>query len=131
MQARLLVLVALSVCAVVSAVTQTPPTRFQRLSCNTTKVLSCPDSLFHAACGRERVEFSMWGAIDALRVFGISHMLLQGRLDIDLAPDWSPHGVQRVMDMASSGFFQDIAFFRAVPGFLVQVCVHARAYLPV
>ncbi len=73
----------------------------------------------------------MWGAIDALRVFGISHVPLQGRLDIDLAPDWSPHGVQRVMDMASSGFFQDIAFFRAVPGFLVQVCVHARAYLPV
>lgn len=80
MQARILVFAALSLCVVVAAVTPTPPTRFQRLSCNTTK----------------------------------------GRLDIDLAPQWSPYGVQRVIDMAASGFFNDIAFFRAVPGFLVQ-----------
>lgn len=66
--------------AVACGETPTPPTRFQRLSCNTTK----------------------------------------GRLDIDLAPDWSPQGVQRVVDMAASGFFKDIAFFRAVRGFLVQ-----------
>lgn len=57
-----------------------PPTRWQRLTCNTTK----------------------------------------GHLDIDLALDWSPYGVQRVRDMAKAGFFKDVAFFRAVKGFVTQ-----------
>ena len=45
-------------------------------------------------------------------------------MDIDLALDWSPNGVRRVLDLVYAGFFKDIAFFRAVPGFIVQFGLH-------
>lgn len=77
---RLVVVLLLAAVCHVCVGLNLAPSRFQRLTCNTTK----------------------------------------GKLDIDLALDWSPVGVQRVRDMARAGFFKDVAFFRAVQGFITQ-----------
>lgn len=43
-----------------------------------------------------------------------------GKIVIELREDWAPKGVQRVQELAKSGFFDDLPFFRAIPNFLIQ-----------
>eukprot|EP00937_MAST-01D_sp_MAST-1D-sp2_P003884 g3884.t1 len=44
----------------------------------------------------------------------------QGPLYLELLPDTSPVGARRFVKLVESGFFENVAFFRNVPGFLVQ-----------
>jgi len=43
-----------------------------------------------------------------------------GRLVIELWEDIAPIGAKRVKELAESGFFTDLPFFRAIKGFLIQ-----------
>ena len=43
-----------------------------------------------------------------------------GKIEIELWDEVAPRGVARLTEMVKSGFFVDLPFFRAVPGFLVQ-----------
>ena len=44
-----------------------------------------------------------------------------GVLNIAVHPAWAPLGAQRVLQMVENGFFNsEVAFFRALAGFLVQ-----------
>ena len=38
--------------------------------------------------------------------------------------DWSPNGADRFYNLVKAGYFKDIAFFRAVAGFMVQFGIH-------
>lgn len=38
-----------------------------------------------------------------------------GTITIALRPDWAPHGVERVLALARTGFLDDMPFFRALP----------------
>ncbi len=44
----------------------------------------------------------------------------KGKIVIHLYPEWSPLGVARVQELVKTGFYNDIAFFRVVPNFVVQ-----------
>jgi len=44
----------------------------------------------------------------------------KGEVLVELYPDWAPLGVARVKELVELGFYNDIAFFRVVPGFVVQ-----------
>ena len=46
--------------------------------------------------------------------------IADGKIVIELWPWAAPIGVQRVLDMAEVGFFDDLPFFRAISGFLAQ-----------
>ncbi len=44
----------------------------------------------------------------------------KGKIVIHLYPEWSPLGVARVQELVKTGFYNDIAFFRVVPSFVIQ-----------
>ena len=50
-----------------------------------------------------------------------------GKLVIELWPWAAPTGVGRIVDMAKSGFFEDLPFFRAIAGFLIQFGISTDA----
>ena len=43
-----------------------------------------------------------------------------GDVVIKLRPDLAPQHVQRITDLANSGFYDGIAFHRVIPGFMAQ-----------
>ena len=43
-----------------------------------------------------------------------------GDVVIKLRPDLAPNHVQRVTDLAKSGFYDGVAFHRVIPGFMAQ-----------
>jgi hypothetical protein len=44
----------------------------------------------------------------------------KGTLMIDVYRGWSPRGADRFVELIEDGFYNDIAFFRCVDGFLTQ-----------
>jgi peptidylprolyl isomerase len=43
-----------------------------------------------------------------------------GEVVIKLRPDLAPNHVQRVTDLATSGFYDNVVFHRVIPGFMAQ-----------
>lgn len=44
----------------------------------------------------------------------------KGDIEIEVHPSWAPLGAKRLRELVDMGFYNDIAFFRVVPGFMVQ-----------
>lgn len=44
----------------------------------------------------------------------------KGNVVLELHRDWSPEGADRFYNLVKSGFFEHVAFFRAIDGFMVQ-----------
>jgi len=48
-----------------------------------------------------------------------------GDVVIKLRPDLAPNHVQRITELANSGFYDNVAFHRVIPGFMAQTgCPH-------
>ena len=45
---------------------------------------------------------------------------------LEINREWSPIGVDRFYHLVSIGYYQDIAFFRAIKGFMVQFGIHSN-----
>ncbi|MEM9187969.1 MAG: peptidylprolyl isomerase [Myxococcota bacterium] len=45
----------------------------------------------------------------------------KGTIRIEVTRAWAPHGADRFYNLVKIGFFNDVAFFRVVPGFMAQV----------
>lgn len=45
----------------------------------------------------------------------------KGEILIDVTRDWAPHGADRFYTLVKNGFYNDVAFFRVVSGFMAQV----------
>jgi len=52
--------------------------------------------------------------------FDVLFHTTEGDFTVRFHRDWAPHGVDRVYNLVRIGYFADIAFFRAVRGFMVQ-----------
>ncbi|HEY1660848.1 MAG TPA: peptidylprolyl isomerase [Verrucomicrobiae bacterium] len=48
----------------------------------------------------------------------------KGKFTIEVTRSLSPNGADRFYNLVQSGYFKDIAFFRVVPGFMVQFGIH-------
>ncbi|HSR70436.1 MAG TPA: peptidylprolyl isomerase [Acidobacteriota bacterium] len=48
----------------------------------------------------------------------------KGEFLVEAHRDWAPKGVDRLYNMVKIGYFEDIAFFRMVPGFITQFGLH-------
>jgi peptidyl-prolyl cis-trans isomerase A (cyclophilin A) len=48
----------------------------------------------------------------------------KGDFVIDVHRDWAPNGADRLFNLAKSGFYSDVAFFRAIDNFMVQFGIH-------
>lgn len=53
-------------------------------------------------------------------VFKAEFTTTKGDFVIEVHRDWSPNGADRFYNLVKSGFFDDAAFFRVVPNFMVQ-----------
>lgn len=48
----------------------------------------------------------------------------KGPFVVQAQRDWSPNGVDRFYQLVEAGYYDDIRFFRVVPGFVVQFGMH-------
>lgn len=53
-----------------------------------------------------------------------------GAIDIIIRPDWAPNGAHRFLELAACGDLDDLAFYRAVRGYLVQFGLPAKRMWP-
>jgi peptidyl-prolyl cis-trans isomerase A (cyclophilin A) len=50
----------------------------------------------------------------------------KGKFTIEVTRSLSPRGADRFYNLVKSGYFQDIAFFRVIPGFMAQFGIHGN-----
>src|SRR2546430_1278811 len=48
-----------------------------------------------------------------------------GMFVVEVHRDWSPNGADRFYNLVKNNFFQDMRFYRVVPGFMAQFGIHA------
>ena len=56
--------------------------------------------------------------------FHAKFVTTKGDFVIEVTREWSPVGADRFYNLVDIGYFNNIAFFRAVPGFMLQFGVH-------
>jgi len=57
-------------------------------------------------------------------VFKAKFTTTKGDFVIEVHRDWAPVGADRFYNLVKMGFFNDVAFFRVVKGFMVQYGIH-------
>jgi hypothetical protein len=50
----------------------------------------------------------------------------KGEIVIEVTRSWAPLGADRFFNLVKAGFFQDIALFRVIPGFMGQFGIHGN-----
>ena len=58
--------------------------------------------------------------------FKVKFVTTHGEFTVEVHRDWSPLGADRFYNLVKNKFFTDAAFFRYVPGFIVQFGIHAK-----
>ncbi len=48
----------------------------------------------------------------------------KGDFVIDVHRDWAPNGADRFFNLVKAGFYNDVRFFRVIPGFMAQFGIH-------
>jgi len=63
-------------------------------------------------------------AVTAPHTYTVKFETTKGDILIDVTRDWAPLGADRFYNLVSMGFYDDIAFFRVIDGFMAQFGVH-------
>ncbi len=62
----------------------------------------------------------------APEVFSARFETSKGPFIIEVHRAWSPHGADRFYNLVSSGYYDDVRFFRVVSGFMAQFGIHGN-----
>jgi peptidyl-prolyl cis-trans isomerase A (cyclophilin A) len=65
-----------------------------------------------------------WTKIKAPETFKARFETTQGNFDIEAKRAWSPNGVDRLYQLITKNYYQDISIFRVVPNFVAQFGIH-------
>ncbi|MCB9738392.1 MAG: peptidylprolyl isomerase [Deltaproteobacteria bacterium] len=60
----------------------------------------------------------------APETFDVVFETTKGAFTLHVTRAWAPKGADRLYNLVKAGFFTDIAFFRAIEGFMVQFGIH-------
>lgn len=60
----------------------------------------------------------------APKTFKVRFTTTKGDFEVEAQRAWSPRGADRFYNLVQAGFFNEIAFFRAIDGFMVQFGIH-------
>ena len=47
-----------------------------------------------------------------------------GTFEVEVHRDWAPNGADRFYNLVKNGFYDNVRFFRVIPGFMVQFGIH-------
>ena len=50
----------------------------------------------------------------------------KGTFVIEVHRDWAPNGADRFYNLVKNGFYDDVRFFRVIPGFMAQFGIHGN-----
>jgi len=64
--------------------------------------------------------------VTAPAMFRVRLETSRGPIVIEAHRDWSPNGVDRFFQLVELGYYNDVRFFRVVPGFVVQFGMHGN-----
>ena len=56
--------------------------------------------------------------------FKVKFETTQGEFIVEAHREWAPQGADRFFNLVKAGYFQDLAFFRALDGFMAQFGIH-------
>lgn len=56
--------------------------------------------------------------------FNVEFDTTKGKFIVNVVRSWAPNGADRLYNLVQIGFFDDIAIFRAIPGFMFQFGIH-------
>ena len=62
----------------------------------------------------------------APELFKVQFVTTRGDFTVEVHRDWAPLGADRFYNLVKNGFFTNAAFFRVVPGFIVQFGLNAN-----
>ncbi|MEE9407161.1 MAG: peptidylprolyl isomerase [Polaribacter sp.] len=65
-----------------------------------------------------------WTEIKAPETFKARFETTQGAFDIEAKREWSPNGVDRLYQLITKNYYNDISIFRVVPKFVAQFGIH-------
>jgi len=86
---------------------------------STIKLLAaCYSLLFINACGAENVSDSAWRQLDLNNTVLLT--LPQGKVVIELAPQFAPKHVVQFSQLTKQGFYDKTKFYRVIDGFVAQ-----------
>ena len=60
----------------------------------------------------------------APEMFRVKVLTTKGEFEIEVTRKWSPNGADRFYNLVQVGFFDDVAIFRAIEGFMFQFGIH-------
>ena len=72
------------------------------------------------ACGNAKNDNGDSGDATPTEKFRVRFETTKGDFVIEVVPEWAPRGAQRFRKLVEVGFFDDSAFFRVMPRFVVQ-----------
>jgi len=57
--------------------------------------------------------------------YAVTFQTTKGDIVIDVTREWAPNGADRFYNLVKIGYYDDVAFFRVISGFMAQLGIHA------